>query len=391
MVIGITLGINSEYESVWVNGIKQNAIFLANCLNQIKGYEVWILDTSNKIEDLTKVNWDSKKFPVKRYNDVVNQVDILITLGTSFPKQNMDDFKAIRKTNRVIKYMCGNNYVVDMERSIFTNGKDMVSTWDLGCDQVWYVPQQGYQNHHYYETIFRAPAMPVPFIWDPMFLELDKEIRIKSNKNLPDYKPHSQNKKRISVFEPNLNVVKFSMIPILIAEQAYRRGSDFETIQIASGEKLLKNDYYKTMIRHLDIVNVKPPKLKYTPRYPVCHYLAEASDIIISHQWENPLNYSYLDVLHFNFPLIHNADMIQDAGYYYPDFDISIGADKLKWVLKNHDDNIEEYNSKNQEILKRYTIENKKMINVYRKLLNGLYDESPKINWKYNWRTNLIS
>jgi hypothetical protein len=83
--------------------------------------------------------------------------------------------------------------------------------------------------------------------------------------------------------------------------------------------------------------------------------------------------------------------MIQDAGYYYPDFDISIGADKLKWVLKNHDDNIEEYNSKNQEILKRYTIENKKMINVYRKLLNGLYDESPKINWKYNWRTNLIS
>ena len=128
MVIGITLGLQSEHESVWVNGIKLNAIFLAKCLKQIGKHEVIILDTSDKVKDLTKVNWDPIEFPVKRYWDVWKDVDILITLGTSFPKENMDQFKASGKNKRVIKYMCGNNYVIDMERAIFTEGKDMVAT-----------------------------------------------------------------------------------------------------------------------------------------------------------------------------------------------------------------------------------------------------------------------
>jgi hypothetical protein len=390
MVIGITLGLQSEHESVWVNGIKLNAIFLAKCLKKIGKHEVIILDTSDKVKDLTKVNWDPIEFPVKRYWDVWKDVDILITLGTSFPKENMDQFKASGKNKKVIKYMCGNNYVIDMERAIFTEGKDMVATWDLGADEVWYVPQQGYQNHYYYKTIFRCNAIPVPFVWDPMFLDLDYKVRKNLSKNLPTYVPRPAEEKKISVFEPNLNTVKYSMIPIMIAEESYRAGAKFESIQIASGEKLLKNGYYKTMIKQLDIVSeAKPPKIKFTPRYPVCHYLAEATDVVISHQWENPLNYAYLDVLYYNFPLIHNADMIQDAGYYYPDFNIEVGSNLLNWVLRHHDENLEEYNKKNQEIIKRYTVENDKLVETYDKLIKNLYKKNRKLDWKYDWKTNI--
>lgn len=388
MVIGITLGLQSENESVWVNGIKQNAIFLAKCLKAIGKHEILILDTSDKVKDLTKVNWDPTEFPVKKYWDVWKDVDILITLGTSFPKENMDQFRATGKNKKVIKYMCGNNYVIDMERSIFGDGKGMVSTWDLGADQVWYVPQQGYQNHHYYQTIFRCPAIPVPFVWDPMFLEMDKKVRVDLGKNLPDYVARPATEKKISVFEPNLNTVKYAMIPILIAEQSFRTGSEFDSIQIASGERLLKNDYFKSMIKHLDIVNSKPPKIKFTPRYPVNHYLAEATDIVISHQWENPLNYAYLDCLHFNFPLIHNADMIQDAGYYYPDFNIEVGSNLLNWVLRHHDENKEEYNAKNQKIISRYTINNEPIVNTYNSLIKNLYKKDIKLNYQYDWQTN---
>ena len=35
MVIGITIGITKEYESLWINGIKLNALFLANALKVI--------------------------------------------------------------------------------------------------------------------------------------------------------------------------------------------------------------------------------------------------------------------------------------------------------------------------------------------------------------------
>ena len=93
-----------------------------------------------------------------------------------------------------------------------------------------------------------------------------------------------------------------------------------------------------SQIKYLDVVkeNPKAPKLQFTSRYPVAHYLAETTDIVLAHQWENPLNYSYLDVMFMGYPLVHNADMIKDAGYYYPDFNIASAADQLEFALKHH-------------------------------------------------------
>ena len=160
---------------------------------------------------------------------------------------------------------------------------------------------------------------------------------------------------------------------------------------IASGKDLLKNGYYKSMITTLDLIkdNPKEPKIQFTSRYPVCHYLAETTEIVLSHQWENPLNYSYLDVMFMGYPLIHNADMIQDAGYYYPDFNIEKAADKLEWVLKNHDDNREEYAAKNKVVLDRYTIKNEALVDTYDKLIENLYDGKNEMSMEYNWKTNL--
>jgi hypothetical protein len=391
MTIGITIGLTKEYESLWVNGIKLNALFLANALSQIEGNTVWILDTSRKVEDLTKVMWDVNKFPVKDFYKAHNEVDVLITLGTSFPEESLKAFKSISPNKRVVKYMCGNNYTVDMERSLFTDGKNLgKAAWDIGADQVWYVPQQEYQNHYYYETIFKAETFPVPFVWDPMFLESDIAHKIKHGKKTPIYKEGVENyKKRISVFEPNLNVLKFAMLPILITERAYRNNVEFDTLFIASGEKLLKNDYFKSMIVNLDIVKNGTPKVKFTPRYPVSHYLAESAEVVLSHQWENPLNYSYLDALYLNFPLVHNAEMIKDMGYYYPDFNAEIGSQMLKTAIEDHDQNAAEYNKKHHELLKRYTIENKKLIETYKMLLENLYEPNKhNLSHKYDWQTN---
>jgi hypothetical protein len=391
MTIGITIGLTKEYESLWVNGIKLNALFLANALSQIEGNTVWILDTSRKVEDLTKVMWDINKFPVKDFYKAHNEVDVLITLGTSFPEESLKAFKSISANKRVVKYMCGNNYTVDMERSLFTDGKNLgKAAWDIGADQVWYVPQQEYQNHYYYETIFKAETFPVPFVWDPMFLESDIAHKIKNGKKTPIYKEGVENsKKRISVFEPNLNVLKFAMIPILITERAYRNNVEFDTLFIASGEKLLKNDYFKSMIVNLDIVKNGTPKVKFTPRYPVSHYLAESAEVVLSHQWENPLNYSYLDALYLNFPLVHNAEMIKDMGYYYPDFNAEIGSIQLQKAIEDHDKSAAKYNEYNHEKLKRYTIENKKLIETYKMLLENLYEPNKhNLSHKYDWQTN---
>jgi len=192
--------------------------------------------------------------------------------------------------------------------------------------------------------------------------------------------------------EPNLNVVKYALIPILIAEEVYRKNGDnaFKQIWISSGSKLLHNNYFKGMLKYLDMVKAKNPLIKFIPRYPVTTMLAEETDIVLSHQWANPLNYSYLDAIHFGYPVVHNADMIKDAGYYYKDFNISDGVKKLEYALNKHDENIEEYSNKNRKVLNRYLSTNPELVDTYRKLIENLFEPGKhKLSYKYNQKTNL--
>lgn len=396
MRIGITIGLSKENESLWINGIKLNALYLASTLKAIGEHDVFILDTSGKVEDLSKVDWDTKEFPIFKFTDKLDQLDVLITLGTSLPSSWISTIRSKNKNIKIVKYQCGNSYVVDMERVIFGDSDAKGSpSWDLGHDETWVIPQQEYQNKEYFKTIYRlddSKVKTVPFIWDPMFIERDKNLLKRVKKKYPGYIPKTASEKKIAVMEPNLNVVKYALIPILIAEEVYRKSglNAFKQIWIAGGSRILKNNYFKGILKYLDIVNAKDPLIKFTSRYPVATILANEADIILSHQWTNPLNYSYLDVLYFGYPLVHNADMIKDAGYYYKDFDITEGKQQLEIALKDHDNNIEDYAKKNKKILNRYTSTNPKLVDTYRKLIENLFEpEKHELSYKYNWKTNL--
>lgn len=396
MKIGITIGLTKENESLWINGIKLNALYLANTLLNIPGYEVWILDTSDKVKDLTKVQWDTAKFPIYKFTEKFKEVDLLFTLGTSLPSSYTKIMKNVNPNVRIVKYQCGNNYVVDMERVLFGDGEmEGIPSWDTGHDETWLIPQQEYQNKEYFKHIYKqkdSEVKVVPFIWDPMFIDRNSKLLKALGKRVPQYVPKPANEKKISVMEPNLNVVKYALIPILIAEGVFiKRGANaFKQIWIASGQKLLKHKYFKGMLTYLDMVKAKPAPIKFVPRYPVTTMLAEETDIVLSHQWENPLNYAYLDAIHFGYPMVHNAEMIKDAGYYYPDFNISEGVNQLEFALNEHDNNIEEYKQKNQKVLDRYTSTNPELVDTYRKLIENLWEpKKHKLSYKYNWKTNL--
>lgn len=397
MRIGITIGLKEENESLWINGIKLNALYLANTLKAIGEHDVFILDTSDKVKDISKVTWNTADFPIFKFKDKLSEIDLLITLGTSLPDEWVPALKHKNKNIKIVKYQCGNNYVVDMERVIFGDPEAKgVASWDIGHDETWLIPQQEYQNKEYFRSIYRqdeSQVKVVPFIWDPMFIEFDKKILKKAGRQYPEYKPKPITEKKISVMEPNLNVVKYALIPILIAEEVYRKAKNnnsFKQIWIAGGRKLLKNKYFVGMMSRLDMVKEKDPLIKFVPRYPVSTILAQETDIVLSHQWTNPLNYSYLDAMYFGYPLVHNADMIKDAGYYYDDFNISNGVKQLELALKSHDDNIEKYKNKNKKVLNRYISTNPKLVDTYKKLIENLFEPGKHdLSYKYNWKTNL--
>lgn len=396
MKIGITLSLRDDYESMWINGIKLNVLNLAKTLQQVEGTEVWVLDTGNKVKDLSKVTWNPKKYPVYKYSDKWKELDLLIMLGTSLPKNLLDAIRVNNPNAKIVKYQCGNNYVIDMERAIFDTAGEAPPSWDQGHDQTWLIPQQENQNRDYYATVYRQSldnVITVPFVWDPEHLQRSIAIMQHAGKKTPAYvlnKPRSERK--LSVMEPNLNVVKFSMIPLMIAEQVYRNHGEgaFKQIYIGSGQKILKNEYYKKMIAHFDLVRQNPPLVKYVGRYPVTTFLAEETDIVISHQWENPLNYAYLDAMYLNYPIIHNADYVKDGGYYYSGFNVLEGAELLEDVLQNHDNNIQQYSEKNKPVLERYLTTNPAVVDTYRKLLENLFNPGTHELGSYDKKTNTI-
>lgn len=79
--IGITLGLRESAESLWLNGIKQNALYLAKLfLNSKHRHSVRLLNTTSVAlgDDLP---WDRKRFPTMSYAEGWRGLDVLIELG----------------------------------------------------------------------------------------------------------------------------------------------------------------------------------------------------------------------------------------------------------------------------------------------------------------------
>ena len=85
----------------------------------------------------------------------------------------------------------------------------------------------------------------------------------------------------------------------------------------------------------------------------------------------NELNYSHLESLYLGLPLIHNAEILQDVGYYYPEFDVQLGAMQLKNAIQNHASVLGQYKKDVKVVLDKFSINNKENIKAYQDLIDG--------------------
>ena len=105
-------------------------------------------------------------------------------------------------------------------------------------------------------------------------------------------------------------------------------------------------------------------------RWGAMEACAKFGHTVISHQMYNELNYSHLEKLYLGLPLIHNSNMLQDVGYYYPEFDVDMAAKQIKSVIKNHGNQLESYKKDAGKYFRKFSLENQDNLNSYQKLLN---------------------
>lgn len=364
--VGITIGLHHEAESLWNNGIKQNAVFLAEALKHCTNVASVTLVNTTKVPITSALPWDLERWPTVAFDAGAGQFDVLVELGGQIDAAQTEALK--RSGGRLVSYCCGFEYVHAMQAVLFNRplwGSNLFV--NQRYDDIWMVPQVDHISRSYFEVLRRQQARPVPFVWSPVFLEERTREMPRSGAYQPRTGP-----RRLTVLEPNHDIVKFCLYPTLIAEAAYReRPQAIALLQVTNADRIARESpEFIALMNQLDIV--RNHKAVFLGRYETPQFLAENTDIVVSHQLENPLNYMYLEVCWQGYPLVHNAHLCADLGYYYAANDVSAGSARLLEAMEHHDADAIAYAARQRALIERYLPGNTVVTDTYSTLLDEL-------------------
>ena len=394
--IGITISLMNYSESIWTNGLKLNILMFIHLLKQSKNnYEVCLLNTIKVDGDDAKKGNYLEDIDIFYFDDKYMEMDLIFPMGAQIHESKILNFKS-SGNKKYVAYKCGNNYILHTEKVLFSENEKRYIEVESCFDEAWYVPQQHETNYGYIRTLYRTNPIMVPFIWHHKFL-LDSVKEIENGfvdgkyKKGYKYQPFKE-KKTIGIMEPNINIVKYAMIPTMIAEECYRGEIGKEKINslmITNAERLKTNHEFMGLIKNFDLF--KDNKVTGEGRFQTAFILSQHIDVVISHQVLNPLNYLYLDAAFLGYPIIHNAPLCKDLGYYYEGSDTITGAKHLEYILTEHDNNLIEYHEKNDKVLQRYHADNEDLIQTYDKMIENLFNGVGNSHLVYDPLTNLYS
>ena len=366
MKIGITL--DATRASLFTSGINQNALYLALLFNKGGHNTDLIYSNSNAGKSLNEI----KSLPIEivTFKEAVSQkYDIVISLGVLIEEYMADVFRKQNPNVKFIAYKCGNEFMVDSESYLYNThdgrSKTMKTIKPVVPDAIWSIPQMENTNLYYYSFLLGTDnSTVVPFVWDPLTIE----AAIKSG---PFRLYDGREIRRYAIMEPNISMMKFCIPPTIIVDRVFKNHKDIEIEKLmligAAGVK--DNLRFKTLISKTELAKHK--KMSAETRQPTPYILENWAQIVVSWQWENPLNYLYFDVAWMGYPIVHNAHLCKDIGYYYEGFNYEEGERVLADAVRSHPTN-KDYLERERSKIKRYTKENSKLVEQYNQLLSDV-------------------
>jgi hypothetical protein len=378
--LGITIELPTNLTSLYSNGIRQNAFYFFELLKNMN-YDVKLIIPNSLSENVLNSISFYKYDYVLLNNILYEEFDVIFSFGFSLPK-NL--FSILKKCDvKIVAYLCGNSYLIDSEKILYNQHKERTINYDHTKDEtydvLWSIPQMYKQNKYYWEIIYRTKCLQVPFIWSPSSIEFIKQIKKISNDEQLMYKKKHNN---IAIFEPNISLMKWCLPCLLITELTNRKYKNINKVYMTNIDITAKVDDMKinhfnltelnNICRGLDLFNEK--KIFAERRYITLEFMESHADIAVSHQWENPLNYLYIDLAWMGWPILHNASLCKDLGYYYPDFNYEEASEKLNDILLHHDINQKEYLQYNRKIIDKYVPTNVELQTSYRNLIENLFN-----------------
>ncbi|AIF47613.1 DUF2827 domain-containing protein [Dyella japonica] len=365
--VGVTLHLRENAQSIWENGIFQNCLFLVQLLQRSPVIEraVLVIAGDGKTPHPSMM-MDEIGVEMIDVHAAFRELDVVIEMSA----QLGDDWvKAFREDGgRYVWMKVGNDYVIDIERAMFDKPHAGLAS-DKPYDAVWTIPEYEHSCRDYFSMMARAPLSIVPHLWTPYFF--DRAVARLPPQHSWGYQPGKQ-RWRVCVFEPNVCMVKTSVIPMLACEEAYRaQPGMLENLRVCNTLHLKEHEKFLHFARSLDVVN--HGLASFEGRFPTADFMAQFGDCVISHHWENGQNYLYYEVLYGGYPLIHNSTFIKQWGYYYSEFDCAEGGRALLEAFRRHDSELDAYRHNVRGLLAALDTANPENVMAYTRELQRLY------------------
>lgn len=368
--IGITIDV-SDYAvtNLFNNGIRQNVISLRGLFEKCKNVKnSYIINTSGKKSNYINTSWEKYGQHIISKEQAKEKCDVIVVCHGSLANHEYPEYTKLGK--KIVKQILGAELTVFNERILFDIPAGGIYQRNNHVSAVWISPHYYERDKYFFQTMFNCNVYVAPYIWTPEFIEEHaKALKVKNWAG--KYTPSGETQKRLSTMEPNINVVKTSIVPIIITELLERQHPEtLKFINIFGGDKIkLKPDMVQC-IAGFDIHKNK--KCFFEARYPIVWSLKEHTDIVLSHQNQCELNYLYLDAAWLGYPLVHNSPMMKELGWYYPQNDADVAIKHIEYIAKNFDTNEyidDKYLKKSREYASQFLPDNPKNIKTYEKLI----------------------
>ena len=241
--IGITILVaDPATDTLFSNGIRQNVILLQEMYKKCKNiHESFIVNVSKIDPGLyKKTSWEKYSKDIISVEEAEEKCDILVICHGSLSLEVISRFKS--KGKKIVKQVLGAELSIFNETVLFKPEPYGIFGNSSYTDAVWTSPHFYERDKGFLEVRYRCPVYEAPYIWDPRFIENHVELNKKNNPGkVVEYFPKSE-KKRISVIEPNLNLVKTSTVPIIISELFFRKHPEaVEKVSVFGGNVIKTN------------------------------------------------------------------------------------------------------------------------------------------------------
>lgn len=356
MQLAISLHSSSvQSQKLLATGMVQNMVFFYELL-ELLGFKPFFL-VFEDLGDTLDIN--GKKYRSGSYKQVVaeqRKVDIVFEIGITVLSEHR---KLLRSEcgSKIVVVKYGNSMIIDLE-CIILGQRDLGQLNVTGADQVWISPHHE-RNLHYLQSLHNCEALVCPYLWEPTYLSPG------------EFGGQTETRPSIFVMEPNVNVVKSSMLPLCIINDLWREDPEkFERAMIVNGTKLQQKPYFvKNIVYNLPALHAGANKVFFTPRATFDEVFSTKA-ILLGYHWENALNYLYCEAVYKGIPLVHNSDFFREVGYYYQASNVEMGVDAIKQAIEGFSE--PESIDEGREFLYQYSIHNSKVQKAYLKLIDNV-------------------